>query len=264
MIAGRYLVVFAVVLGGCGGASVQQRGGEAVESAPPVPDSEASGYTVEFGDRVIDLEPYVQGFPYFGFEPDIEHGRMLYFHTTPDGTWLLQTPLGVEGEVDVSAGTRVNDIDWSTRSWWGALYHEASNRSFVWADDANEERMNIFALDWATGALDRVTDNDYTYGFDVDDDERRLVYIARNGTEEPFNSCLHVRDLTTGDDRRVVCDEGSESVRFTWTGVEFVDADTVVVRVQENLDRNQPNLARVELDAGIAQIELLLPPSTPR
>ena len=222
-------------------------------------DAEPADYTVDFRGRSIDLEPYVQGFPYGSFRPDVEHGQILYIHETPEGDMLLHQELPADGELDLTAGRLVNDIDWSTRSFWGASWVESMGHYLIFSDEANEERMNLYTMDLETGAAEMFTDNDYTYGYNVSDDESLLAYIARNGTEEPFNSCLHIRNLADGTDREVVCDGGAEDTRFTWSGIYFSpDMSRVYVRVQQNMDRNQENLAVIDLTDDEPTIETLL------
>lgn len=259
---------------GCAGAPVAADSAVADSTpgaAAAAPIDGAGAYTVRFRDRTIDLEPYVQGFPYGNFNPDLEHGHLVYFETTPGGKWMLHQPLPRTGELDLRAGRRLNDIDWSQRNFWGGVVvgaaegeqqaggeREGGDRMIVRADERNDERINLYALDLTTGALDQLTDHDYIYGFGLSDDDTTLAYVARHGRVEPFDSCLYVRALDGGPERRVLCDGGGAD-RLTWTGIEFSpDGRAVIVRVQHDGDRNTTNLARVDLDADEPALELLL------
>jgi len=207
-------------------------------------------YTVQFDGRVVDLEPFVQGFPYRSFQVDFEHSLVLYFHTTPEGTFLLSQPLPADGPLDVLAGERVIEIDWSERSYWYAEPIENGAALLIMADEANEERMNVYRLDRATRSMERLTDNDYTYGFGLNAARDTFVYVARNGVSEPFNSCLRVHHLATGDDEEILCDHGGVD-RFTWTSIVFSESeDEVFVRIQHDGDRNTTNIARIRLEPG--------------
>lgn len=219
------------------------------------PDTDA---TVTFNGRSIDLEPWVQGFPYSGWAIDVEHGIVTWFHTAPDGQWLNVAELPAEGTIDPTAGTRVTDIDWSTRSWWGWEYRAADHSLYVWSDEQNQERMNIYRLDLESGSFDRLTDNDYTYGFALSPSEDRLVYVARQGEGEPYDSCLRVRDLATGDETELWCDGGGDD-RFTWTGMVFSpDESQAIVRMQHDGDRNRSGLALFDLTTPTDAPDLLL------
>jgi hypothetical protein len=84
---------------------------------------EGPAATVTFLDRTIDLQPFLEGFPYFGWDADFDADRLFYFHETPEGRFLMMQPLALgEGTVDPEAGTRVTDIDWASRNFWGMQY----------------------------------------------------------------------------------------------------------------------------------------------
>ena len=205
-------------------------------------------YVVHYRDRSIDLHPYVQGFPYGQYMPDLEHAFMLYFETTPEGKWLRHLKLDEEEEIDLTAGQRVHDIDWSTRSFRYGEYNESLERFLFLGDEQNDEKFNIFSLDLDSGELEASTDVDYIYGFKQSDDHRLMAYVARHGSSEPFNSCLHIRDLESGEDTELWCDDGGED-RLTWTGFDFSpDQDSMIVRMQHDGDRTRTNLARFSVD----------------
>ena len=205
-------------------------------------------YEIQFRDRTIDLYPYVQGFPYSRFMPQIEHGFMLYFEDRPDGKWLQHLEFDGDDDIDVTDGRRVHDIDWSTRSFRPGLYNPELERYIFLGDEKNDEIFNVYALDLDDGELEQLTDVDYIYGYGFSDDDRLMGYVARHGSSEPFNSCLHVRDLHSDEDQVIWCDEGGDD-RLTWTGVEFSpDAHSAIVRMQHDGNRNTTNLGRFMLD----------------
>jgi dipeptidyl aminopeptidase/acylaminoacyl peptidase len=207
-----------------------------------------SDYILEFRDRKIDLEPHIRGFPYARIRVDFKNELLSYLKTGPDGHWLYLQDLPETGEVDFTGGQRISDIDWSRRILAGTIYHPPTHSFLIRADEANEERFNLFRLDIETRRLARLTDHDYTYGSGLSHDHERLIYIARHGKTEPFNSCLHVVELDSDSDNALFCDEGGED-RFTWTNVVFSpDSSHVIIMVQHDGDRSTRNLARIDLD----------------
>lgn len=222
------------------------------EPAPQQPaeqvDETDGEYVVEFRDRSIDLYPYVQGFPYGRFGPDLEHDFMVYFETTPEGQWLRHLSFGDDDEVDVTAGAQLGDVDWSTRSFRAGQFNTVLDRYVFLGDEQNDEIFNVYTLDLDTAEIERITDADYIYGYNFSEDDRLLSYIVRHGESEPFNSCLHVRDLESSEDTELWCDEGGDD-RLTWGSPVFDPAGaSVLVRIQHDGDRNRTNLGRFALD----------------
>ncbi len=215
-------------------------------------------FVVDFRDRSIDLYPYIQGFPYTRFTPKLEYGFMVYFETTPDGEWMQLLRFDEDDErIDVTQGERVHDVDWSTRNWRRAQYNDVLERLLFMADEQNDEVFNLYALDLDSGEMEMLTDVDYLYGYGFSDDHTLLGYVVRHGSSEPFNSCLHIRDLETDEDTEIWCDEGGED-RLTWTGMDFSDDDeSVVVRMQHDGNRNTTNIGRFSISEP-SQPEFLL------
>ncbi len=215
-------------------------------------------WAVSFRDRQIDLEPYVQGFPWRIVAFDLEHGLALATRSSPDGVLLHEVALDTGAPLDITAGRPLGDIDWSTRSFWSATYREADDAWYVWADEQNEERMNVYRLDRTDGTLEPITDNDYTYGWGFSRDEQRLGYVSRSGDGDPWLSCLHMRDLADGSEQTLWCDNGGAD-RLTWTGMEFsADGSQVVLRTQHDGDRNRVGLALFDATEP-GEPQLLLP-----
>ncbi len=237
-----FLVVFAAVM--------------SCSSAP------ADQFIARFRDREVDLEPFLLGFPYGEAEADLEFGHLLYFDTQPEGRWLRILALDGTGTVDLATGRKVGDTDWSTRSWGHCEYHVPTDRFYVTSDEANGERLNVYAMDPGDGRIEPITSGDYLYGWSFSEDQSLLAYLTRAGRQEPFNACLHIRDLETGEDRRILCDEGGAD-RFTWSALLFTPAkDRVILTVQHDGDRRLVSLAQVRLDQG--DFDYLIPPRVMR
>jgi dipeptidyl aminopeptidase/acylaminoacyl peptidase len=226
-------------------------------------DESGVEYTVNFLGRDIDLEPYLQEFPYGGWNADFEAGLLFYRSVTPEGTWLMAQELEVGvGVVDPEAGRRITDVDLSTRNLWGMKYDSIRGGMIVQADERNDEVMNLYRLSLDNGALEKLTDVPYIYGWSFSKDGSRIGYIARYGDTEPYRSCLTLLDLATGVSTEVLCEEGAKH-RLVWTAVNFRPDDSgVVVRLNREGRRRQGALAYVDLKSP--EFDLLLPDGVER
>jgi dipeptidyl aminopeptidase/acylaminoacyl peptidase len=224
----------------------------------------AADRVVRFRDRRIDLRPFFEGFPYLGFRAELEAQRLLYFHDTPSGRRLLQLPVSIGDQVvDLTHGEPLGDIDWNRRILRDLLYVPSRSQYIVLADEANEERYNLYTMSPDTGALQRITNHDYVYGFGLDKRKTRLGYIPRHGARAPYHSCLRVIDLSNMSDREVVCD--TPELTFTWSDVNFrPDGTGVVISVLRASDRSHENLIYVDLVAQNPSLSLLTEVSTRR
>lgn len=218
---------------------------------------------VRFRERRIDLESHLEAFPYLRFRASAEAGQLLYLRETREARELWTLPLA-DGAMSLDRGTRLGDADWSRRGLREVRYRAPAHEYIVLADDANEERFNLFALPLAPGApMRRLTDRPYVYGFGLDRAEEHVAYIARYGDGHPFHSCLNVIELEARTDREVVCD--TPEVTFTWTNVVFSpDGATVVISALRASDRNHENLVAVDLRAASPSVRLLTDPSRRR
>lgn len=219
---------------------------------------------VHFRDRRIDLRPFFEGFPYLGFRADLTAERLLYFHDTPSGRHLMQLPITIGDDVvDLTRGERLGDIDWNRRILRDLAYVPSRRTYVVLADEANEERYNLYTMSPDTGAIQRITNHDYVYGFGLDKRKTRVGYIPRHGAHAPYHSCLHVIDLSTMNDREVVCD--TPELTFTWSDVNFrPDGTGVVISVLRASDRSHENLIYVDLIAQNPSLSILTEVSTRR
>ncbi len=224
--------------------------------------------TVTFLDRTIDLEPYVQGFPYSGWNADFDSGELFYFHETEDGRFLVMQDLEFgpdSGLVDPEDGGAVSDIDWSRSNFWGMRYDSLRRDYVVLADERNDEVMNLYRLVPRGGPLLQLTDVPYVYGWSFTKDYQRIGYIARFGSTEPYRNCLRLLDPGRGlnprtiDERDVLCEQGAP-FRMVWSSVNFQpDAGGAVIRVNGDGFRRNGNLAYVDLTVDEPELEILLP-----
>lgn len=212
---------------------------------------------VRFRGRTIDLRPFYEGFPYLGFRLDTRAGKLLFFHDTPEGRRLLQLPIDRSGAaIDLTAGERLGDIDWNRRGLRDLRYLPSRGEYVVLADDANEERFNLFAMAADTGAIRRLTDHDYVYGVGTNQERTRIAYVPRHGTRAPYRSCLRVIDVSTLEDREVVCD--TPELTFTWcTPAMSPDGRWVVINANRANDRKHQNLVLIDLESPSPALRVL-------
>jgi dipeptidyl aminopeptidase/acylaminoacyl peptidase len=222
---------------------------------------------VRFHDREVDLRPFLAGFPYRSFEASVEHGELFYLEAR-ESYQLRRVQLPEDGKpIDLSAGELVTGVDWSKRGLRST--HHIPERQELWllADEKNEERWNLYRIDTrklgADAVPEQVTDTDYIYGYGFSEDDRWLAYIPRKGTKAPFSSCLRVRNLDSGEERELVCDDPKLS--FTWGSPRFSpDHKEVYFNAQVEGDRKRVQLVRVRLDAKKPKVEILTDPKVQR
>jgi dipeptidyl aminopeptidase/acylaminoacyl peptidase len=225
----------------------------------PEETGEKAGETeARYFDRALDLGPFLAGFPYQDFRPSLRTGRLFFLETGDDyvlemldlrwlrGAAASDAPFSA---LDLGAAKAISDADWSKRSLWSVHHEKARDILWLHADAKNDERMNLWTLDLADGKISQVTDHDYVYGYGFDESDERLAYLPRQGTQAPYRACLHVMEVSTHEDRRVVCD--SPELSFTWSRPRFSpDGREVYLSAQIDGDRNRVQLVRVDLRAA--------------
>ncbi len=214
------------------------------EPAEPGPEPVLTRYF----DRQIDLRPFLAGFPYGAYEPSLRTGALFYFEKGERYT-LRMLPLTEGAErLDLAAGTAISDVDWSKRSLWSVHHHADSNTLWLHADASNDEKMNLWTLDLASGELAQVTEHDYVYGLGFSPDHKKIAYLPRKGTRAPFQTCLVLRTIDSGKEEQVLCD--TPELTFTWCEPRFSpDGQEIYFNAQVKGDRNRSQLVRVDLRA---------------
>jgi dipeptidyl aminopeptidase/acylaminoacyl peptidase len=215
----------------------------------PVDTPKAREGLVHYFDREIDVEPFLVGFPYGRFKPSLRTGKLFYY-ALGEAYTLKMLPLDRPGaRWELASGKTISDVDWSKRSLWSLHHHVASDSLWLHADASNDEHMNLWRLELKSGKLEQITKHDYVYGYGFSEDEGTIAYLPRHGAKAPFTSCLNLRDVATGDDKQIVCDD--PKLQFTWSDVRFTpDGNEVVFSANVKGDRNKTQLVSVDLRAA--------------
>lgn len=228
----------------------------APEGEPVIEQEEAATDVVRYFDREISLSPFLAGFPYGHFSPDLEHGKLFFLEQRERYTLrMAQLPEG-GGPVDLTKAEVVSDIDWSKRSLFGLEYHAASNSIWLSGDENNDEKLNLFVLSLEDHQIERVTDTDYLYAWGFSGDQKTIAYLPRKGTQAPFSTCLNLLYVDKREEREVVCD--TPKLSFTWGRPVFSpDGKEVYFNAQVDGDRNRVQLVKVDLTAKQPKVELV-------
>lgn len=226
---------------------------------PAVDDAGA----VRYFDRLVDLQPFLAGFPYKRWMPSLATERLFFFAIGDTYTLKMLDLRGVAGSFDLSAAKTVSDVDWSKRSLDEVHHHAASDTLWLHADARNDEQMNLWTLNLKTGALAQATQHDYVYDFGFSGDDTQIAYLPRTGTKAPFGTCLRTLDVATGAAREVVCD--TPALTFTWGPLRFSpDNKEVFFNAQVDGDRNRVQLVSVDLTASKPSVRVRTDPKASR
>ncbi|MFC1550760.1 S9 family peptidase [Candidatus Neomarinimicrobiota bacterium] len=198
---------------------------------------------VEFKDRKIDLKPYVEGFPYINFNPFYEAGKLYYYDQ--DSTTLLKE-INLSGELDLSKGNLVSDIDFSKRNVWGIDYRKSDNHLYWAGDEFNDEVINLYKLNPVTKIITKLTDVPYIFGWQWNREKNKIAYVARLGVMENRLGELRIIDLETLQEKTIVSDE--PGFRFIWRAPSWQpEGKGIVVPVVKNGNRTFGNLVYIDL-----------------
>ena len=224
----------------------------------PESDPGTEARYVTFQGRQIDLQPYVEGFPYSGFQPFYEAGKLYYYHQ--DSTTLLKA-IDLDGSADLAQGEVISDIDFATRNVWGIRYRSTDRRLYWIGDEVNDEVINLYRLDPATRAIEKLTEVPYIFGWRWDSGKTNVAYVARLGDKEDRLGELRLLNLETGKETVIMQD--NPQFRFTWSDPSWQpNGKGVVTGVLKDADRTYGNL--VYIDLAKQTWKLLTDPTKPR
>ncbi|MBN1300489.1 MAG: S9 family peptidase [Melioribacteraceae bacterium] len=220
-------------------------------------DNPDNSRLVSFKDRSLNLQPYFEGFPYSGFTPFYEAGKMYYYYQ--DSITFLKE-IDLTKNIDLTTGSIVSDVDFSLRNVWGIRYNKSDENLYWTGDEKNDEILNLWKLNPVTRELKKLTDVPYIFGWRWNDDNK-TAYIVRLGNKEQRLGELRILDLNTGDDISVLQD--TKEYRFTWGTPSWrPDGTGIITTVLKDADRVYGNI--VYVDIKNKSWKLLTDPLKPR
>lgn len=172
--------------------------------------------------------------------------------------------VALTGTPDLLQGQVRSPTDWYTRSRWDLAYHEASQSLYYLGDERNDEVLNLWKLSLSDGALTRLTDEPYVYGWSFNADETRIAVLGRRplgDSESEFTTCLDTMNPDGTDRTRIVCD--SPAVQFTWSEPAWTaDGRGLVTAVNLAGRRDRTNLAWISF--ATSEIHVVTEPKADR
>src|SRR5689334_12701295 len=150
------VAVIAAVLGLAACATADQPGEGAREVTTQVEP-------LRLRDRTIDLDAHLQGFPYKSPILDARAGQMFYKKTGARET-LMMVAVERSGKVDWERGRSISSSDFSKRNLWGAFVNPQNGKVIIRADRNNDEIINFYELDAATGNERQLSHVAYIFG----------------------------------------------------------------------------------------------------
>lgn len=211
--------------------------------------SHKSEGTVEFLGRDVPVQSFLEGFPYstWGFYLSDDATKLTYVRNT-DGNPLLM--LDLTKSTDIGKGEVISAEDWSLRNFWHPAWNEKDNCLYWMGDKANDEKIDLYRMDVATGETTCFTDVPYIYGWSFNQDKTLAAYVARiSQTENDHVDEFHVLNPATGDDLLICTD--NPDFRMTWTEIAFSpDNGGAVLTVLKNADRTHTNMAYLDFASG--------------
>ncbi|MBQ4390017.1 MAG: S9 family peptidase [Bacteroidales bacterium] len=205
--------------------------------------------TVEFLGRQVPVQSFLEGFPYstWGFYLSDDATRLTYVRNT-DGNPLLQ--LDLTECTDISKGKVLSADDWSVKNFWHPQWNEKDGCLYWMGDQANDEKIDLYRLNPATGETTCFTDVPYIYGWSFNDDKTLAGYVARiSQTENDHVDEFHVLNVVTGEDKLICTDKAD--FRMTWTEVSFSpDNSGAMLTVLKNVNRTHTNMAYLDFASG--------------
>lgn len=213
------------------------------------PKKEAKEGEVEFLGRNVPVQSFLEGFPYstYGFYLSDDASNLIYVRQT-DGNPLLK--LDLAESTDISKGKVLSADDWSVKNFWSPNWNEKDGCLYWMGDQANDEKIDLYRLDPASGKVTCFTDVPYIYGWGFNDDKTLAGYVARiSQTENDHVDEFHVLNVTNGEDKLICTDQ--PDFRMTWTDMSISPDNTgAIITVLKNVDRTHTNMAYLDFASG--------------
>jgi len=215
-----------------------------VTSCTSAPTDNANA--VMFKGREIDLTPYFEGFPYSGFSPYYDAGKLYYFHQ--DSITMLKQ-VDLDGDFNLENGEIISGIDFSTRNAWGMRFRKTDGFLYWVGDEVNDEILNLYRLNPEDKSVEKLTDVPYIFGARWNKNQDKIAFVTRLGHMENRLGELRILDLTTMEEKTIIRD--NPEYRFTWTDISWQpEGKGIVCNVLKHADRTYGNLVYVEFNTG--------------
>ena len=205
--------------------------------------------TVAFLGREVPVQSFLEGFPYstWGFYLSDDASKLVYVRNTGGNPLLM---LDLAESTDIGQGKMISAEDWSLRNFWSPAWNGNDNCLYWMGDQANDEKIDLYRMNPATGETTCFTDVPYIYGWSFNDDKTLAAYVARiSQTENDHVDEFHVLNVVTGEDKLICTD--LPDFRMTWTEIAFSpDNSGAVLTVLKNVNRTHTNMAYLDFASG--------------
>ncbi len=204
---------------------------------------------VDFLGRSVPVQSFLEGFPYstWGFYLSDDASKLFYVRQT-EGNPLLM--LDLAERTDIVGGAVISTENWAEKNFWNPEWNERDSMLYWIGDQRNDEKIDLYRMDPATGKTECFTDVPYIYGWSFNDDKTLAAYVARiSQTENDHVDEFHVLDVVTGEDRLICTD--NPDFRMTWTEIAMSpDNSGAMLTVLKNANRTFTNIAYLDFATG--------------
>ena len=204
---------------------------------------------VDFLGRSVPVQSFLEGFPYstWGFYLSDDASKLFYVRQT-EGNPLLM--LDLDERTDIEGGAVISTENWAEKNFWNPEWNERDSMLYWIGDQRNDEKIDLYRMDPATGKTECFTDVPYIYGWSFNDDKTLAAYVARiSQTENDHVDEFHVLDVVTGEDRLICTD--NPDFRMTWTEISMSpDNSGAMLTVLKNANRTFTNIAYLDFATG--------------
>lgn len=204
---------------------------------------------VDFLGRSVPVQSFLEGFPYstWGFHLSDDASKLFYVRQTGGNPLLM---LDLAERTDIGGGTVISTENWAEKNFWSPKWNERDSMLYWIGDQRNDEKIDLYRMDPATGKTECFTDVPYIYGWSFNDDKTLAAYVARiSQTENDHVDEFHVLDVVTGEDRLICTD--NPDFRMTWTEIAMSpDNSGAMLTVLKNANRTYTNIAYLDFATG--------------
>jgi len=212
---------------------------------------------IKFNDRNIDLTPYFEGFPFSGFNPSLKSDKLFYYKS--DSIKSLRMVDLSSGKLE--DGKQISDIDFAYRNVFGMKYNDKDNYLYMFGDEINDEKIDLFRLNIESGKMKKLTNVPYIFGWNWNEEKNKIAFIVRLARGEKRQGELRILDLETLNEKSIYKD--TPEMRLTWGQPNWrPNGKGIVTTAYKNADRVYGNL--VYIDFATAKMTQLTDPDKSR